>query len=459
MKIRLFTLLLVMSCLAVHAQTGPVVYDRLASQREFYPLERVYVHTDAEDYFQGDRIWMKAYLMDEVDHTPVDSTLYLYAELFDKSGRMERQVKLIRRQGDFYGYLDIPEDMAAGDAYLRCYSRYMAAAPETAFVKRLSVGRGKSADPKTVPGDGNLNLARLPHGFRLTYAGPVPCYLIVLRGGEVCFLGGIRKNRPLKLPDDAFPDGPLEFMVVGREGEIVARQDYTLDRGRDRLALPISVDKAEYQTGDIVTLTVDPSVLSEGELLDLSLSVTCRPLIPRHRPASITDYVLGRSSGFDFGLALGGKPLGPAEKESTAALSGTVRTELFNRPVRNARVSLVSPEAGMLDVSWSGADGRFRFEGLDYPSGTKYLVKSSDIEGRDRYSLSLDEPAYPAFKIPENPYRTALDDTLHVVYADDDSPFGTIQLEAAGVSLTQDGPPPTGFNRNADYAVTLRQSE
>jgi Outer membrane receptor for Fe3+-dicitrate len=459
MKIRLFTFLLFLSCLAVHAQTGPVVYDRLASQREFYPLERVYVHTDAEDYFQGDRIWLKAYLMDEVDHTPVDSTLYLYAELFDKSGRMERQVKLIRRQGDFYGYLDIPEDMAAGDAYLRCYSRYMAAAPETAFIKRLSVGRGKSADPKTVPGDGNLNLARLPHGFRLTYAGPDPCYLIVLRGGEVCFLGGIRKNRPLKLPDDAFLDGPLEFLVVGREGEIVARQDYTLDRGRDRLTLPISVDKAEYQTGDIVTLTVDPSVLSEGELLDLSLSVTCRPLIPRHLPASITDYVLGRVSGFDFGPALGGKPLGPAEKESTAALSGTVRTELFNRPVRNARVSLVSPEAGMLDVAWSGADGRFRFEGLDYPTGTKYLVKSSDLEGRDRYSLSLDETVSPAFKIPENPYRTALDDTLHVVYADDDSPFGTIQLEAAGVSLTQDGPPPTGFNRNADYAVTLRQIE
>ena len=52
-----------------------------------------------------------------------------------------------------------------------------------------------------------------------------------------------------------------------------------------------------------------------------------------------------------------------------------------------------------------------------------------------------------------------MDDTLHVVYADDDSPFGTIALEGAAVTTTIDGPPPTGFNRNADFAITLSQME
>ncbi len=84
--------LLFLSCLTAYSQTGISVYDRLQEQREAFPLERVYVHTDAEDYLQGDRIWLKAYLMDEVDHTPVDSTLYVYAELFDKNGKMARQV-------------------------------------------------------------------------------------------------------------------------------------------------------------------------------------------------------------------------------------------------------------------------------------------------------------------------------------------------------------------------------
>ena len=120
-------------------------------------------------------------------------------------------------------------------------------------------------------------------------------------------------------------------------------------------------------------------------------------------------------------------------------------------------MGLISPAAGVLDMRQSGPDGRFRFDGLDCPKGTHFLVKSTDRDGRDRYRLELDEETFPAFTVPENPYAPAWDDTLQVVYADDDSPFGTIALETAVVSATQDGPPPVGINRLADYAITLRQ--
>ena len=441
-----------------HGQTGLPVYDRLVQQREAYPLERVYVHTDAEDYLQGDRIWLKAYLMDERVHTPVDSTLYLYVELFDKNGKQARQVKLLRRQGAFYGYLDIPEDLPSGAAWIRAYSRYMASAPETAFVKRITVGRGKLPVTAGSPEDRTLDLVRRPHGFQLKYAGKEPCYLIVLRGGEVCYLGGTARKR-VSLPDDVLPDGPLEFLVVDRGGNVVARREYSLDRGSEHLELPVSLDRRAYKSGDSVSVKVDASALREGELLDLSVSVTCRPLIIRHLPASITDYVLGRSLGFGYDDVLKGTVRQPLEKEQTAVLSGTVRTEILGRPVKLARIGLISPEAGMLDVQHSGPDGRFRFEGLDYPAGTQYLVKSTDSEGRDRYRLDLDDEIFPPFAIPQNPYETALDDTLHVVYADDDNPLGTIELAAAALTSSVDGPPPTGFNRMADYAVTLRQIE
>lgn len=449
---------LLLSCAMAHAQTGLPVYDRLVEQREVFPLERVYVHTDAEDYLQGDRIWLKAYLMDEVDHTPVDSTLYLYVELFDKDGKQARQVKLLRRQGAFYGYLDIPEDLPSGEAWIRAYSRYMASAPETAFVKRITVGRGKRPLETVSPSDRALDLVRRPHGFQLKYDGKEPCYLIVLRGGEICFLGGTARNR-ISLPDDVLPDGPLEFLVVDRNGNLVARRESTLDRGAERFRLPVSVDRREYKTGDPVSLKVDASDLHEGEMLDLSVSVTCRPLIIRHHPASISEYVLGRPLGFGYADALKGSIRRPEEKEQTATLSGLVRTEILGRPVKDARIGLISPEVGMLDVQQSGPDGRFRFEGLDFPAGTRYLVKSTDLKGRDRYDLVVDEESFPPFVIPENPYETALDETVQVVYADDDNPFGTIALEEAAVSVTIDGPPPTGFNRLADYAITLSKIE
>ena len=448
-----------MSCLTLHAQTGLPVYDRLAAQQEAYPLERVYVHTDAEDYLQGDRIWLKAYLMDEVDHTPVDSTLYVYADLFDKNGRMACQVKLLRREGAFCGYLDIPEDMLSGAAYLRAYTRYMAAAPETAFTKRIVVGRGSVREPDPDRPDGNLSIQRRQHAIRLSYPGKELQYLLVLRGGLVSYLGSVGHGRTVSIPDGALPDGPLDFLVVNREGKVLARQEQSLDRGKDRCPVPIALDRAQYLVGDSVSLRVDPSALRAGELLDLSVSVTCRPLMIRHRPASITDYVLGRSLGFDYADALRGAIRLPAEREATSTLTGTVRTHFLGRPVKEARIGLISPEAGVLDVQWSGPDGRFRFEGLDYPAGTHYLVKTTDRKGNDRYELDLDAESFPAFRIPRNPYATALDDTLHVVYADDDNPFGNILLSAAGVTATVDGPPPTGFNRNSDFAITASQLE
>ena len=361
-----------MSCLALHAQTGLTVYERLRKQREAYPLERVYVHTDAEDYLQGDRIWLKAYLMDEVDHTPVDSTLYVYAELFDKNGKMARQVKLLRREGAFYGYLDIPEDLLSGAAYLRAYTRYMAAAPETAFTKRIVVGRDAVREPNPDHPDGSLSVRRRQHGFVLSYPGKDLQYLLVLQGGVIRFLGSVGKGRTLPLPDGILSDGPLDFLVVDRDGKVLARQEQTLDRGEDRCRVPMTLDRAQYQAGDSVSLRVDPSALRTGEWLDLSVSVSCRPLIVRHLPASITDYVLGRSLGFDYTGALKGAIRLPVEKEVTSILTGTVRTLILGRPVEEARIGLISPEAGMLDVQWSGPDGRFRFEGLDYPEGRGY---------------------------------------------------------------------------------------
>ena len=451
-------LLWALFCLPVLGQTGPDVYDRLRAQREVYPLERIYVHTDAEDYLQGDRIWLKAYLLDEIAHTPVDSTLYVYVELFDANGYLARRVKLLRNQGAFTGYLDIPEDLDGGDAYLRAYTRYMASAPETAFIKRIQVGRGMTRETAPSRPEGGLAIDRRPHGFQLRYPGKEANYLLALRGGDVQYLGAVGKNRTVQIPDETLSGGPLDFLVVDRAGKVLSRAEAALPREEDRFPLPVTLDKSSYQTGDFVSVKVHPAGLQEGELLDLSVSVTCRPLIQRHFPASIAEYVLERSLDFDYSPALKGMPV-TGERESTAALTGSVRSILLGRPIRDARVCLVSPEAGVLDISQSGPDGRFRIEGLDYPSGTTYLVKSTDLKGRDRFDLVVDEEVFPPFRIPSSPYATALDDTLTVIYAPDDSPFGTIALEAAGVSVTVDGPPPVGFNRLSDYVVTLRQIE
>ena len=261
-------ILLFLSCLTASGQTGLAVYDRLQEQQEAYPQERVYVHTDAEEYLQGDRIWLKAYLVDERAHTPVDSTLYVYVELFDKGGNLADRVKLLRRQGSFFGYMDIPRDMPSGEAYVRAYSRYMAAAPETAFTKRITVGRELRKEAAVAATGSKLDIQRLPHGFRLSCPEAGRYYLLALRGGDVAFVGGIGRNRKVRLPDKALPEGPVDFLVVDREGQVLTREDAFVDQPGARLALPVHSDKRDYKTGETVTVTVRPDGLHAGELLD-----------------------------------------------------------------------------------------------------------------------------------------------------------------------------------------------
>ena len=257
--------LLFLSCLTAYSQTGISVYDRIQEQREAFPLERVYVHTDAEDYLQGDRIWLKAYLMDEVDHTPVDSTLYVYAELFDKNGKMARQVKLLRREGAFYGYLDIPEDLLSGAAYLRAYTRYMAAAPETAFIKRIVVGRDAVREPNPDRPDGSLSVRRRQHGFVLSYPGKDLHYLLVLQGGAIRFLGSVGKGRTLPLPDGILSVVPLGYQrVVDFERADAYRNRRTVYWNPLLLS-----DTVSFRLGDTpgAYLVVLEGVTSEGRLV------------------------------------------------------------------------------------------------------------------------------------------------------------------------------------------------
>jgi len=117
--------------------------------------------------------------------------------------------------------------------------------------------------------------------------------------------------------------------------------------------------------------------------------------------------------------------------------------------VKDAFVGLISPQAGIMATTRTNEDGSFRFEGLDFPEGTQYVLRTDD-----KYELRMQETVYPAFTSSGCRYR---DDGWAAPLSewDDDA----IELEAAAVSAQAVVDPPKGFSALADFSFGPYQIE
>ena len=59
---------------------------RLVHLSEFYPREKLYIHTDKSHYLPGETIWFKLYLTDASSHQASPWSRIVYVELADTSG-------------------------------------------------------------------------------------------------------------------------------------------------------------------------------------------------------------------------------------------------------------------------------------------------------------------------------------------------------------------------------------
>ena len=62
------------------------ISHRLVHLGEFYPQEKLYIHTDKSHYLPGETIWFKLYLTDASSHQASPWSRIVYVELADTSG-------------------------------------------------------------------------------------------------------------------------------------------------------------------------------------------------------------------------------------------------------------------------------------------------------------------------------------------------------------------------------------
>lgn len=108
--------------------SGPIdqdIVERLVNYSWTLPQEKIYLHTDKSDYFPGEDIWYKAYLMMGPNHVPDSITGVLYVELINGNGVVINRQSLHMQDGLGWGDFIIPKASSPGKYILKAYTRYM----------------------------------------------------------------------------------------------------------------------------------------------------------------------------------------------------------------------------------------------------------------------------------------------------------------------------------------------
>lgn len=112
------------------------------SENEKVPVEKIYIHTDSENYFTGDTVWFKVYLTDSRSGQLIPRAENLYVNLLDGSGTSALELVLLCVNGVASGSFTISEKMKPGNFLLQAYTNYLFNfSPDSYFYKHLTISR------------------------------------------------------------------------------------------------------------------------------------------------------------------------------------------------------------------------------------------------------------------------------------------------------------------------------
>lgn len=472
MRKLVLSVMLIIGSIVSLAQTDTLLTGRIIREIQAFPQEKTYVHTDATDYQPGDRVWLKIYVVDALSHEPTDASLYAYVELLGTDSTIVASERILCREGIYSGYIDIPQQTEGGTYLLRSYTELSKNVPSHQSIKALYVHDGKSAmqtvtvehkdsPPSTTAGnfitvrrdDGRIWVSADTDGDSLTLLAHCRAYPF--------YMGKITTDVPVVFSTASLPQGVISLLLLDRQLNIVGERLIFSDNGSEECRIGLTTEKPVYYPSEKIALQLDTYHLHEGELADVSISVTGPALATGHQPSSIISHLmLGsditppeplperyienadsllaslRWTRRDMDKVLHGKQTTPSfQREVTHTLSGHVRTLIRHRPVAGAAVSLISPQAGIMATTNTDSEGRFQFPGMDYPQGTQYVLQAQTEKGRDNVELTVEEPEpmpLPAINIQENDSEEGIV-KLDFDYTPDPQTIMLDEVEVAGI--------------------------
>ena len=171
----------------LHAQNAALA-KHLRNYQQFserFAQEKVYLYFDNENYFIGENIWFKAYVLMADNHHYTSMSKTLYVELLSPNGVVLKQLKLKVENGQAIEMTIIYRDIIHGtrellsniiDIRLNNVMKYLAAITIVMAIPNIISGfYGMNVDSRWVP------LQSVPFGFTIICVSTVVLCLIVLK--------------------------------------------------------------------------------------------------------------------------------------------------------------------------------------------------------------------------------------------------------------------------------------
>ncbi|TMU57634.1 TonB-dependent receptor [Flagellimonas algicola] len=113
--------------------------------------EKVYLHMDRSDYYAGERIWFKAYLVQAGTNKPLATNEIIYVDLINSKNKVLITRMLQTELGSASGDLKIPVETTKGMYTIRAYTNFMRnLGNSTFFRKNIRIGGGSQLTSEKV---------------------------------------------------------------------------------------------------------------------------------------------------------------------------------------------------------------------------------------------------------------------------------------------------------------------
>ena len=503
MRKLIFIILLICFHTSLYAQTNNVLLSRILRQVQLFPQEKTYIFTDAESYQAGQRIHLRVFLVNAVVHQTDSMSHYVYVELLNSEHLVVKRIRLIRSDQGFVGHIDIPEGVAKGRYVLRSYTKNMLNLNQYESLKSIFIGgQGKllpckySKATNTIKEKYKIKLYinKLGNNIKVSIDSNSDSiktdYRLFIHCRSIpIYFGKISKDKDVILSYDSLSQGGIySFQLLDTNLNTVEEKLKLLYPEKELCPISVKWIETEKTNNGQVPCIIKANNLREGETMDVSVRVEYagtnlldgQSNILSHllydmdvadcpeQPASVLfnnelEQLLNSCSWNRYRMAdviKGECKKGKISIEKSAVIRGRVETLIGHKPIKEGVVNLISPDKGFYAVTKTDAQGRFSFEGIDFPEGTQYVLNAFTKAGKSWVKLLLDEEDFSSYKGQLPPFEWTGNDTTRVD-AILDLPKGGIQMEEVNVFSHQ----PTyssrsdAYARTADFSFGLRDIE